>query len=99
MNLKQFRESLAENAPPAETPDLLTALWWEGKGDWQRAHELAQQGDTPEHAWVHAYLHRKEGDAANARYWYDRAARPVASGDSQEEWTQITQALLTQAAS
>lgn len=99
MELKQFRESLAQSEPPAELPDLLAALWWDGKGDWQKAHELAQQGDSSEHAWVHAYLHRKEGDNSNARYWYDRAARHVASGPLQDEWTRIAQALLAQSAS
>lgn len=50
----------------------LLALWWEGRGEWERAHEVAQEVETPEGAWVHAYLHRREGDAVNARYWYRR---------------------------
>jgi len=94
MKLQEFRATLENSAPPPELPLFLTALWWDAKGDWQRAHECAQQGETREHAWVHAYLHRKEGDAANAHYWYRQAGRPIASGALNDEWTRIVQALL-----
>ena len=73
---------------------LLLALWWDGKGDWARAHEVAQEVDGSDGAWVHAYLHRKEGDAGNAGYWYRRAGRPVATGELREEWERIVEALL-----
>ncbi len=64
----------------------LLALWWAGQGDWDRAHEVAQDVATADGSWVHAYLHRVEGDAFNAAYWYRRAGRPVASGDLRVEW-------------
>jgi hypothetical protein len=72
---------------------LLAALWWDARGDWARAHELAQSVDTAEGAWVHAYLHRKEGDLPNADYWYRRAGkrRPVAP--LAQEWAEIAAAL------
>ena len=95
MDLKQFRESLLANAPPAGMSLVLAALWWDAKGNWQKAHECAQQEENPDHAWVHAYLHRKEGDLPNARYWYHQASRPVANGDFENEWTRIAQTLLT----
>jgi hypothetical protein len=94
MELREFRESLKDSAPPATLPLVLAALWWDAKGDWQKAHECAQQEETQDHAWVHAYLHRKQGDLPNARYWYGQAKRPVANGEFEPEWTRIAQTLL-----
>lgn len=73
--------------------DAIQALWWEGKGDWDRAHKLVQTSN-PENDWVHAYLHRVEGDPANARYWYGRANRPVSEQSLDEEWQTMVTALL-----
>ncbi len=72
----------------------LLALWFDGRGDWERAHEVAQAMDGREGAWVHAYLHRKEGDGANAGYWYRRAGQPVAGGLPEAEREAILRALL-----
>lgn len=92
--LDAFRASLARPAPPAAIAAPLAALWWDAKGDWTRAHEAAQAGDDAGSAWVHAYLHRKEGDLSNARYWYARAGRPAATGALEAEWAAIAAALL-----
>ena len=73
---------------------VLLALWWDGRGDWERAHEVAQGIETKDGAWVHAYLHRKEGDTANAGYWYRRAGRAVAVGDLRGEWEGMVGELL-----
>lgn len=89
MNLDRLRASLAEAAPPAGLPQAAQALWWDAKGDWGRAHECAQAQDDALGAAVHAYLHRKEGDLANARYWYARSGRPVAVGTLDEEWLEL----------
>jgi hypothetical protein len=72
----------------------LRALWHDARGDWERAHELAQAAVGRDGAWVHAYLHRKEGDASNAAYWYARARHPVCSGPLAAEWTAIASELL-----
>ena len=80
MDFEEFQSSVAESEPPSELPLVLVALWWDAKGDWTKAHECAQQRESADHAWVHAYLHRKEGDMDNARYWYGRAGRPVFNG-------------------
>ena len=74
----------------------LQALWYDGRGDWQRAHECAQDDHSRDGSWVHAYLHRKEGDAGNAGYWYARAGRtmPAAGVTLQAEWAEIARALL-----
>ncbi len=80
--------------PPAGVRDELVALWHDARGDWARAHEIVQDIETPAAAWVHAYLHRKEGDPSNARYWYDRARQPVCRLSLDEEWTQLAGALL-----
>jgi hypothetical protein len=72
----------------------LLALWWDSRGDWEQAHEVAQDVPGVDGAWVHAYLHRKEGDVANAGYWYRRAGRKVASGDLRAEWEAMVVELL-----
>ena len=92
MTLEQFRASLKSDTPPHDL--ALAGLWWDAKGDWTRAHESAQQDQGPRGAWVHAYLHRKQGDASNARYWYDRAGRSSAQGSFDQEWERIVTALL-----
>jgi hypothetical protein len=95
MTLDEFRSSLrAAPAPPAGLPPLLQALWHDAVGDWDRAHQLAQEVESKAGAWVHAYLHRKEGDASNAAYWYRRAAREVCVDSLEQEWATIANALL-----
>lgn len=80
--------------PPAGLSRALLALWHEARGDWDLAHRLAQEAAGAEGDWVHAYLHRKEGDEANAGYWYRRAGRPAAHGDLAAEWERIARELL-----
>jgi hypothetical protein len=99
MTLDQLRASLQQLTPPAELPPLLTALWWEAKGDWNQAHEIAQAEESADATWIHAYLHRKEGDTMNAAYWYNRAHQPRCTLPPDEEWKQIASALLTKSAS
>lgn len=72
----------------------LLALWWDAQGDWQKAHEVAQDVPGADGAWVHAYLHRKEGDSGNAAYWYHRAGRPVGEGDLRSEWERMVGEML-----
>lgn len=91
-----FKRSLAQAKPPAAISPALAALWWAGKDDWDRAHKLVMSGQGEECAWVHAYLHRVEGDLDNARYWYRQARRKPASGDLAAEWTSIAAALLAE---
>lgn len=73
----------------------LLALWWDARGDWAKAHEVAQDVESADGAWVHAYLHRKEGDVGNASYWYRRAGRTVATTDLHAEWEQIVSEILS----
>jgi hypothetical protein len=96
MDVKSFRGSLAGASPPAGLAPPLSALWHAAKGSWDTAHGLVQDGASPEAAWVHAYLHRVEGDLGNAGYWYRRAGKPVAEGSLDEEWDSIAAALLRQ---
>lgn len=93
MTLDEFRATLAHDAPPDVAPALV-ALWHDARGDWSRAHEVAQDVDDEDGAWVHAYLHRKEGDESNAAYWYRRAGKPAARGPLDAEWDEIASALL-----
>ena len=94
MTLDDFRHSLAAAKPPDELTLALVGLWWDAKGDWARAHESAQQDEGLEGSWVHAYLHRKEGDQGNAVYWYGRAGKPVCRQPLDAEWLSIVGDLL-----
>ena len=84
-------------SPPPGVSDELVALWHDAQGDWSAAHRVVQDRETRASAWVHAYLHRKEGDDSNARYWYTRASRPEFRGALDDEWEQIASALLADA--
>lgn len=93
MTIDQFQASLAGEAPPADLSACLTALWHEARGDWDRAHGIVQEIDTVEASWVHAYLHRREGDESNARYWYGMARKPFPHGRSlDDEWRDLADA-------
>jgi hypothetical protein len=94
MTLDDFRQSLSGTEPPAGFSCALAGLWWDAKGDWKRAHESAQQDEGVGGSWVHAYLHRKEGDQGNAAYWYSRAGKPVCREPLDVEWISVVKALL-----
>lgn len=93
MERTKFETALTAGAPPQGWSRPLQALWYAARGDWEAAHELAQAGDDDAHAWVHAHLHRVEGDAANAGYWYRRAGQPVAGGSFEDERAAIASEL------
>ncbi len=94
MDATAFRASTEQAAPPPGLSLPLQALWWEAKGDWARAHECAQADPGPIGAAVHAYLHRKEPDLSNARYWYNRAGRTPSTGSLDAEWDALATELL-----
>lgn len=94
MELADFCDSLSRTAPPDGLGSLLRALWHDAKGDWSLAHEIVQHEEGRGAAWVHAYLHRKEGDLSNAGYWYRRAGKPVCKTPLEEEWESVAAALL-----
>ena len=94
MDFDAFKSSLDLAMPPEGLTPAVEALWWERKGDWNRAHTCAQQQGDAEGAWAHAYLHRVEGDMRNASGWYGRAGKPVSSVSLTEEWEEIARALL-----
>ena len=94
MNFISFKESLSEANPPAEVSVYARALWYDGKGDWDKAHKLIQDLPDKNASWIHAYLHRKEGDTWNADYWYSKAGKKRPALSLAEEWEQITTALL-----
>lgn len=92
---RDFKASVAGVAPAPNLDAPLAALWWAAKGDWDRAHKIVQDEPGAEAAWVHAYLHRVEGDLGNAAYWYRRAGRPAADDAVEAEWERIAGALLS----
>ena len=94
MTVAEFQKSLAAEAPPQGTRTTLAALWWDAKGDWQHAHSLVDELETPEGMAVHAYLHRKEGAASNAEYWYQRAGRTFYRPSLDDEWLALVQGLV-----
>ena len=93
MTPSAFNASVAKAAPPDLAP-ALQSLWWAGKGDWDTAHKIVMEEEGADAAWVHAYLHRVEGDLPNAGYWYRTAGKPVATGTLDAEWDAIAAALL-----
>ena len=95
MTLAELEASLSKDGPPKGLPRLVQALWHEARGDWDQAHEIAQSVEGSDGAWVHAYLHRKEGDLSNAGYWYSRAGRSRSAASLDEEWQEIAEALLS----
>ena len=94
MTLKEFRSTLTQTAAPDKLAPALKAMWEDAKGNWAAAHSIAQEIEDETGAWIHAYLHRREGDAGNAGYWYRRARQPVARDTLEEEWTRIASSLL-----
>ena len=94
MNVLSFKESLLNNEPPQKASVYLQALWHDAKGEWDKAHILIQECDDSNASWIHAYLHRKEDDTANANYWYRRAGKQMPSVLLEEEWEQIVTALI-----
>jgi hypothetical protein len=95
LDLEEFISRCADTEPPRGVEPVLEALWWTRKGNWERAHEIimAHEGE-PDADWVHAYLHRLEGDIPNAHYWYRRAKKAPATGSLDIEWQQILDVVL-----
>lgn len=87
--LAEFRESLNLEVPFADFSPQLKSLWFDGKGNWHKAHAEVDDLNDKSSAWVHAYLHRKEGDIWNADYWYSRAAQKRPNISLDEEWEQL----------
>ena len=94
MTPDSFKRTIRDAVPPGDLSPALEGLWWAAKGDWNRAHGIVQDDPGRDAAWVHAYLHRVEGDLGNAGYWYRKAGRPAASDSLEAEWEAIVAVLL-----
>ena len=94
MTSEEFQQTIDSQTPPATLSNPLMALWHDAQDDWDQAHDFAQRDNDSKSAWVHAYLHRKEGDLVNANYWYVRAGRTLPDQRLEEEWRHIVQELL-----
>ncbi len=95
MDYKSFNYTLDMGQPPSDFIEPVKAMWWERKGYWEKAHEIVQVRSDKDSAWVHAYLHRKEGDESNAAHWYEKAGRKPPVVDHEEEFRQIVETLLS----
>ncbi len=91
-----FTRSVSRRTPPAALAPALQALWWVAKDDWERAHNIVIAHEGRDCAWVHAHLHRGEGDLPNARWWYKEARKPVQTGPLAAEWNAIARELLSE---
>ena len=94
MNINEFTSSLSQDKVPTGINSYLQSLWLDGKGNWEAAHTVVQDLEDKTASWIHAYLHRKEGDNSNARYWYNRAGKEMPQVSLDEEWKGIVTALL-----
>jgi hypothetical protein len=94
MTSDDFRRSVSEKTPPTGVSAGLLALWWAANDDWDKAHRIVMNESSRDCAWVHAYLHRVEGDLDNAGYWYRQAHRKPATHELAAEWNEIVDALL-----
>jgi hypothetical protein len=95
MTIEEYETSAGKGgSPPESLSPLLRALWVDRQGDWETAHRITQDIDGVDAAWVHAYLHRREGDLGNARYWYRRANRRESDETLEAEWRTIAEHLL-----
>ena len=94
MNFKGFISSLNKDIPPEGISDALSALWYAKKGNWDTSHSIAQKIHNNFGSWVHAVLHRQEGDLSNARYWYNRANKNQSSGSINDELDEIIQIII-----
>lgn len=94
LTFAQFKQSTSAPRPPQPLSPPLEALWWAANGDWDKAHSIVMDEEGREAAWVHAYLHRVEGDLPNASYWYRTAGKPVATGELDAEWAATAAELL-----
>jgi hypothetical protein len=89
MTLAEFQATLTNNAPPIDFDNVLQSLWYDAKGNWEMAHTIAQEIHTDSGSWIHAYLHRKEGDSGNAAYWYHMAHKDYPTVELAKEWEQL----------
>ena len=89
-----FKNSVADQSPSEKLPKPLIAFWWQKKGDWDKAHAIVPSDKTDDGAWVHAFLHREEGDLGNASYWYSRANKLMSEETIENEWELIVSELL-----
>lgn len=94
MDFETYRASLKSATPPSESNVYLQSLWHDGKGDWEKSHNIIQDVNDKTAAWIHAYLHRKEGDVFNANYWYNKAGRRMPGYALDKEWEEIVKELL-----
>jgi hypothetical protein len=94
MTVKEFKESLSQNDAPPAISDYLRSLWYDAKGDWSKAHQIIQDISDNHAAWIHAYLHRKEGDLWNADYWYLRAGKRRPAYSLEKEWESLIDELI-----
>jgi hypothetical protein len=94
MTAAQFKQSLSDNLPPAGISVYLQSLWFDGKNNWEESHTIIQDVEDETAAWIHAYLHRKEGDVWNANYWYTKAGKRMPGYSLQQEWDELLDALI-----
>lgn len=94
MTLTEFKETLSRSHPPSDITENLQALWYDANGQWTKAHDIVQVTSGYDGDWIHAYLHREEGDLSNASYWYSRIGRSRPEKSLEEEWEELAKHLL-----
>jgi len=95
MTFQEFKDSVNQSRPPENIKDKLVALWYDANGNWTKAHQMVQETNGFEGDWIHAYLHRKEGDLSNASYWYSRVGKNRPNISLEKEWEDLVKNILS----
>jgi hypothetical protein len=94
MTFEEFKETIDDSIPPKKISQNLLALWSDATGDWHKAHDIVQKTSGNDGDWIHAYLHRKEGDLSNASYWYSRIGKSRPNTSLNQEWEELVRHLI-----
>ena len=93
MKYDDFIKLTKKSEPSDNLAGIHLVIWYAVKDNWDMAHNIVQEINTETASWIHAYLHRVEGDISNAHYWYNRARQEPSSESLESELDDIIKSL------